>query len=133
MRLPSSVVDRLRLKARQAGESTSGLAQRHIDEGLRMDSHPGILFRDGPSGRRAALLRGPDVWEVIALLRSLPERGAEAVSEAGAWLGLSEAQVRAALGYYGDYPEEVDERIELNEGAAEEARAAWERQQQVLE
>lgn len=132
VRLPADVVERLRLTARQAGDSTSGLAQRHIDEGLRMDAHPGIMFRAGPTGRRAALLRGPDVWEVIALIRSLPERGEDAVHEAAEWLALSDEQVRAALGYYGDYPDEIDERIALNEETAERARAAWEKQQQVL-
>lgn len=132
MRLPASVVQRLRLTARQGGESASGLAQRHIDEGLRMDAHPGIMFRGGPAGRRAALLRGPDVWEVIALLRTLPERGEDAVHEAAEWLNLSHEQVRAALGYYGDYPEEIDERIEFNEQVAERTKGAWEKQQQVL-
>jgi hypothetical protein len=33
-----------------------------------MEEHPGIAFRDGPSGRRAALAGGPDVWEAIVTL-----------------------------------------------------------------
>lgn len=40
-----------------------------------MDRHPEIVFRDGPAGRRAGLWRGPDVWPVVALARSVPERG----------------------------------------------------------
>jgi hypothetical protein len=35
----------------------------------------GIVFRDGPAGRRAVVIGGPDVWEVIAAARSAPERG----------------------------------------------------------
>jgi hypothetical protein len=30
-----------------------------------MMAHPGIVFKDGPSGRRAALAFGPDVWEDV--------------------------------------------------------------------
>jgi hypothetical protein len=37
------------------GEAKSRTAERLIDEGLRMEDHPGIVFRDGPAGRRAAL------------------------------------------------------------------------------
>jgi len=103
-----------------------------VDEGLRMEAHPGIVFRRGPSGRRAALMRGPDVWEVVALLRSLDKSGEAAVVEATAWLALPEAQIRAALGYYGAFPEEVDNRIAANQAAAEQARREWEIQQRLL-
>src|SRR5258705_4510767 len=36
-----------------------------IYEGLRARRHPLVGFRDGASGRRAALVGGPDVWEII--------------------------------------------------------------------
>jgi len=36
-----------------------------------MADHPGVIFKDGPSGRRAALSYGPDVWEVIKFLREV--------------------------------------------------------------
>lgn len=29
-----------------------------------MDDHPGIVFSDQPTGRRAGLAVGPDGWEV---------------------------------------------------------------------
>lgn len=32
--------------------------------------HPGIVFRPGPTGRRAGLAGGPDVWEVVRAVRS---------------------------------------------------------------
>ena len=34
------------------------LAQRYVEEGLRMDEHPLVRFVDGPAGRRARLV-GP--------------------------------------------------------------------------
>ena len=89
-------------------QSASGLAQRLVDEGLRMAAHPGVVFRSGPAGRRAALVRGPDMWEVVALTRRLSVRSEEAVTEAAAWLGLSEGEVRSALAYYGEFPAEAD-------------------------
>jgi hypothetical protein len=55
-------VPALRRRARQAGRAT---AVRYVDEGLRMDEHPGILFREGPAGRRATVVGGPDVWEIV--------------------------------------------------------------------
>ncbi len=110
----------------------SGLAQRLVDEGLRMEAHPGIVFRSGPAGRRAGLVRGPDVWEVIGLVESLEQTGDERIAEAAAWLKLSEAQIRTALSYYGEFAEEIDEEIEERHRFAEQARAAFEAQQRLL-
>lgn len=132
VRFPEEVAARLRAAAAVAAETASGLAQRLVDEGLRMSAHPGIVFRSGPGGRRAGLVRGPDVWEVVGLLRSLQARGDHAVAEAATWLDLSESEVRAALAYYGEFPDEVEAMIAANDEAAERARAAWERQQRLL-
>jgi hypothetical protein len=58
VRFEPAVLERLRryLRARP-GPSASALTSRSVDEGLRMEEHPGLLFRDGPSGRRAVLVR----------------------------------------------------------------------------
>lgn len=77
-------------------------------------------------------MQGPDVWEVVSLVRSLDARGEAAIQEVAAWLGLSEAQVRAALGYYGAFPHEIDDRISANEATADHAQKAWETQQKLL-
>ena len=73
-----------------------------------------------------------DVWEVIGLLRSLDTTGEAAIVEAARWLGLAEAQVRATLGYYGMFPDEIDTRITANQAAAERAQREWEIQQRLL-
>src|ERR1700680_500519 len=57
------------------GLSLSAAANLLVDEGLRMTEHPGVVFRDGPTGRRAGLAAGPDVWEVMRAVKSA--RGAE--------------------------------------------------------
>lgn len=110
----------------------SGLAQRLVDEGLRAQEHPGIVFRDGPTGRRAALVVGPDVWEVVAALRYTSARGDAAVSVAAEDMGLSTAQVKSALDYYGSFPDEIDEQVAENERAADDAYAAWKAQRRLL-
>lgn len=133
IRFPDDVAARLRARAVATGEPSSGLAQRLVDEGLRMELHPGIVFHAGPSGRRAALLRGPDVWEIVGLVRSLDVRGETAITEASEWLGLAEGQVRTALDYYGEFPEEIDREIEANAAAAERAERIAQTQQRLLQ
>lgn len=132
VRLPNSLAERLRVRAGRSAESISGLAQRLMDEGLRMESHPGIVFRPGPSGRRAGLARGPDVAEVVELILRLESSGDARLAEASEWLGVSEAQVRAALAYYAEFGDEIDARIQDNVTAAAEARASYETQQRLL-
>ena len=38
--------------ARHAGLSISSAAALLVEEGLRMDAHPGVVFQEGPTGRR---------------------------------------------------------------------------------
>jgi hypothetical protein len=132
IRFDQALLERLRRRAAAQNTTPSGLAQRLVDEGLRAQEHPGVVFRDGPSGRRAALVTGPDVWEVVAALRRSTARGEAAVTETAGEMSLSIAQVKTALDYYGSYPDEIDEQIAENERAADEAHAAWQAQQRLL-
>jgi hypothetical protein len=132
IRFDQALLERLRRRAAAQDTTPSGLAQRLVDEGLRAQEHPGVVFRDGPSGRRAALVTGPDVWEVVAALRRSTARGEAAVTATAGEMSLSIAQVKTALDYYGSHPEEIDEQIAENERAADEAHAAWQAQQQLL-
>jgi uncharacterized protein (DUF433 family) len=98
------------------------LAQRYVEEGLRMDEHPLVRFADGPAGRRARLLgTGKDVWEVIATVR---DNGGD-LAEAAGYLEISLGMIQAAVAYYGAYPDDIDQWIELNEQEAAEAQAAF--------
>jgi hypothetical protein len=94
---------------------------------LEEASRPGVVFRDGPTGRRAALAAGPDVWELMATLKSAPSRGEEAIATTAELLNLSESEVRTGVCYYADFPEEIDERIARNVEDAGESEAAWRR------
>jgi hypothetical protein len=113
VRLEDSLAQRLRLRARAAGETLSDRLRRYAEEGVRRDEHPLITFRDGPAGRRAGLVGGPDVWEVVMWVEELAgERDPVAllVDEST----LSRPPIEAALRYRAAYPEEVDARIELH-------------------
>jgi uncharacterized protein (DUF433 family) len=120
--MPDRLRERLDRAARRgAGESRSQLALRLIDEGLRMEAHPGIVFRPGPAGRRAGVVGGPDVWEIARLLRELPagEKGLERTAEL---TGLALHQIRAAARYYREYTDEIDRWIDEVDRLADELR-----------
>jgi hypothetical protein len=113
VRLDDSLAERLRLRARAAGETLSDRLRRYAEEGTRREEHPLILFRDGPTGRRAGLLGGPDVWEVAMWFEDLaeePDPLAALIEESA----LTRPQVDAALRYRATYPDEIVARIELH-------------------
>jgi hypothetical protein len=125
LRVDPDTIKRLDRASRQEGTSRSDLAKTLIEEGLRMLAHPGIVFRPGPTGRRAALARGPDVWEVM---NSFEDRGRVSEEEIEYWakaLELSTHEIRTALFYYSQYRDEIEERIRLNDEAAERGYAEW--------
>lgn len=97
-----------------------------------MADHPGIIFKDGPSGRRAALAYGPDIWEVIKFLREIDERGPAALDAAAEMLALETSQIAAAVSYYADYAAEVDAEIADADDSATRAEAAWRIQRRLI-
>ena len=122
VRLDDQLAEQLRLRARAAGESLSDRLRRYADEGARRDEHPLITFRDGPAGRRAGLVGGPDVWEVAMWLDDLAGEE-EPRTVLTAEQGIAAPLVDAALRYRQAYPEEVSARIALHRrysAAAEE-------------
>lgn len=131
-RFSTSLIAALASRADHIGSTRSRLAERYIAEGLRIDQHPGIVFRDGPAGRRAALIGGPDVWQVIPVVKASPRPGEPAITHAAKLLDLRPAQVRAAVSYYAAHQDEIDDRIKRNDDLAEEAEAAWRREQAAL-
>jgi len=115
----------------------SSATSRLVDEALRIREHPLITFKDGPAGRRARLVGGPDVWEVIGAIRSVREAepalaGEEVLEVTAETSGTPVTFIRAALAYWSDYPEEVDDFLDRARAEATQAQAAWERQQGLL-
>lgn len=102
--------------AREAGlrgKSWSATTAELLEEAVRMQRAPGVIFVTGPAGRRAVLAgTGLDVWEVVATWRDVGE-GFDSLRMSYPW--LTEPQLRAALAYYQLYPQEIDERFRREE------------------
>ena len=122
VRLNDATISRLGARAQRVHLAPRTLAQRYVEEGLRMDEHPLVRFAEGPAGRRARLIgTGKDVWEVIAVVR---DNGGDA-AESARYLEIPLGLVQAAITYYGAYAAEIDQQVEANEREAAEAHAAY--------
>jgi hypothetical protein len=129
LRLDDELRRRLAVLAELEGTSVSALVERFVREGLAVAGHPGIVFKPGPSGRRAALAGGPDVWEIASALRDTAGTESERVAVLAEQFGIHARQVAIALGYAAAHRQEVEACIRANDRALQEAeRVAAERQ-----
>ena len=109
IRVSETLAADIEREARLRDRSWSATAAELLDEAIRMRRAPGIVFADGPGGRRAVVAgTGLDVWEVVATWRASGE-DASALKANYAW--LDQTALHAALGYYQLYPAEVDARV----------------------
>jgi hypothetical protein len=98
LRLDDELREQLADLARLEGTSITTLVERLLREGLAIAAHPGVVFNPGPTGRRAALAGGPDVWEVTAALRRTTGPEPKRISAVAAEFGLHERQGRRTPG-----------------------------------
>ena len=131
-RLPEALLDRLDDEAAARGTSVTALVTTILDEGLKTTRVPGVVYRDGPAGRRAALAGGPDVWEVIRDVRDTPGKGEVRVRRMADELGVPLPAVRAALDFYAAFPEEIDQRIDAEARTAERLRRLIDQRERLL-
>ncbi len=138
VRFDTAVAERLAsFAAANPGMSLSSAANRLVDEALRMSEHPGIVFRPGPTGRRAGLASGPDVWEAIRAIKSA--RAAESgmaeedlLTMVADNTGVPVRLLRIAIRYWACYPAEIDAEIAAADTAEELAEKAWRRERDLL-
>ncbi len=64
-RLADELLERIEAESRSAGGFLTSLVASLLDEGLKTRRFPGVVYRPGPTGRRAGLVGGPGVWEVV--------------------------------------------------------------------
>ena len=138
VRFDASVAERLAsFVAANPGMSLSSAANRLVDQALRMSEHPGIVFRTGPTGRRAGLANGPDIWEAIRAIKSARE-GEPSLAEdellamVADNTGIPVRLFRIAARYWASYPDEIDAEIAAADTAEEHAEQAWQREQRLL-
>src|SRR5688500_20068379 len=99
VRVPAVVDQAVREEMRRRGVTEwSTMVVELVEEALRMRRAPGVVFVDGPVGRRPVIAgTGLDVWEVIAAWQELG-RDYRRLRTADDW--LTEPQLRAAPSPY---------------------------------
>jgi len=128
-RLAQNVVDRLDRYATSVGSNRNTVAERFLEEALRLVEHPGIVFRDGPAGRRAGLAAsGLDVWEVVETVSD----NDSSIAGAADYLEISPRLVATAMRYYAAYADEIDDWITTEHEIADRELALYEEQRQRL-
>jgi uncharacterized protein (DUF433 family) len=119
LRIPQGTFEEIERIARETGRDFSSIAKDLLVEAIKMRRCPGIVFADGVSGRRARIAgTGLEVWEVISTYRSVNQDFSR-LRKAYHW--LTEQQLRAVVGYYTAYREEIDALIKLNESWSRES------------
>jgi uncharacterized protein (DUF433 family) len=111
LRLREPIQQAIRSLAQRARRPAAQVINDLLEEALRSRRFPGVVFVEGPAGRRAHLAgTGLDVWEV-----------AELVNEYGSpepvlrdFPHLTRLAIRTALAYAGEHPEEIQAFLELN-------------------
>lgn len=117
VRLDERLVECRRWRARATTESVSDRLRPDAEDGGRRDEHPLIAFRDGPTGVRAGVVGGPDVWEVAMWVEEL-SGVTDPIATLAQEQDLSRAAIEAALRYRDAYPDEIDARIVLHRDEA---------------
>ncbi len=123
VKIPKALAAEANKLAADSGRDAQEVLEELLEESIRMRRVPGIIFADGPTGRRARIAgTGLEVFELIGGYRSVGEDW-DAFRDAYHW--LDERQLRAALEYYRAYPVEIDARL-VSEA---EAYRDWQAQQ----
>jgi len=118
IRIQEKTLKEIEQISRDSGKEFSAVANELLEEAVRMKRCPGIIFTEGTAGRRARIAgTGIEVWEVIATYKGVDE-DFNRLRQAYHW--LTEQQLRAAVGYYMVYREEIDRLIKQNEGLTKE-------------
>jgi uncharacterized protein (DUF433 family) len=105
-RFSADLLTALNQRSEDVRSSKTELAERYITEGIRQDEHPLIGFRDGAAGRRPVLLGSRlAVADVISTLR----QNDNSISETAEYLEVPVEQIEAALHYYADFQDEIEE------------------------
>lgn len=120
VRIEGPLREAIRIQARRAGKPISRVIRELLDMAVRMQRFPGIVFVDGPAGRRAHLAgTGLDVWEVIDLLREYGLVSALCQQ----FPRLSPMAVQIAQAYAEAYPEEISAFLVSNARTPEQLRS----------
>lgn len=118
--LSKKVHDALQRRALFTHSSPDSLVERWVKQRLELDVYSELTWRHGPSGWRVGVKgTAVDVYTIVAYsqIGYTPHEIAVELLPA-----LSLEQVRTALQYYADYPNEIDYILSQNEPEMSKAR-----------
>jgi hypothetical protein len=108
-------------EAKRTRRSKSAVVSAFTEETARTRRLPGIGFRGDDAARRAWVIgSGLDVWEIVQMLEDFGS--VEGLLDA---THLTERQVRLALAYRDDQPDEIADAIAENQRSAAELRVLY--------
>lgn len=111
IRLPPLLDELITREAQRTRRSKGAVVEMLAEEALRNRRFPGIAFRGSDWNRRPWVLgTALDVWEIVAASRRFPSP-----EEMAAATDLDEPQIRLALAYHRELPEEIDAAIRESE------------------
>jgi uncharacterized protein (DUF433 family) len=121
--IPDELAASLAKVAEQTGQDVNTLATEMLTEAVKMRRVPGILFADGPTGRRARIGgTGIEVFEVIDRYE-LVGRDRLRLQELFDW--LEPHQLSAAIAFYEAFPDEIRARLHTDEEDRAAIEALW--------
>jgi hypothetical protein len=123
---------RLERQASAEGITERALLERLVVEGLDTLQYPGIIYRDGPTGRRAALAVGPDVWEVVSALRYTGGSDEDRVTALAEQFDLHPRHIRVAIDFAATHRQDINAQVTANDAAAEQARRLAEQRASLM-
>jgi hypothetical protein len=110
MRISKNMEALVEREARRTGRSKGAVVEALADEALRMRLFPGIAFRGTDWDRRAWVMgTALDVWQIVDASQDIGS-----VERMAAGGSASERQIRLALNYYKQFPDEIDDAIAEN-------------------
>lgn len=131
-RMDPGIKARLERQASAERLTERALLQRLVVEGLDTLQHPGIVYRDGPTGRRAALAVGPDVWEVSSALRHTGGSDEQRVAALAEQFDLHPRHIRTAIDFAAAHQEDIAAQVAANDAAAEQGRRLAEQRARLM-
>ena len=131
-RISDAAKGRLASRAAGDGVTATALLDQLIVEGVDQRDYPGVVFRGPAHDRRAALVAGPDVWEIVARLQELDGPEERRITVLSQESELHPRVIRLALDYAADHASEIRERIDRNRAMAERSRATAREREALL-
>jgi uncharacterized protein (DUF433 family) len=121
IRLSRSTEQFISAEARRTRRSKSTVVEAFTEETARTRRFPGIGFRGNDASRRPWVIgSGLDVWEIVQMLEDFGT-----VRRLVRETHLTESQVRLALAYRDEYPDEIADAIQENRLPVSELRATY--------